>query len=621
MKYFKCTTLLILIFLTIPILSQDKENSSEVRFIVLGDSQFADPPQFERMIHEADMLRPAFVIQVGDLIHGYTKNKEQLRKEWRRYKNQISALSVPFYPVPGNHDVVTDEAEEVYAEVWGNDKYYYSFDKGSAHFIVLDSWWKEEDDRISQWQRDWLKKDLEKYAEKCGEDLKNRSIFVFLHSPLWKYPKDHNGRQDIDKVHEILKNYPTKLVVAGHSHEYVWKEKDSINYLVINSAGVRNPNFRGGKFSSFLNVTVTDDGKVSYGNIKAGSVLPLDSVDPEQRKTVPKYNIKEIALQVRDWIPGQPVDMKIEVPIKNNLDENRTYRLDWFIPKGVDVKVEPESMWIEVPGGEEIIKEFHITSENASGKELLPRLEITSKKSFRTGYVSREWEKKYREEKNTDKEFKSSIKLDESVTFKGEFRLFIPPVLTVKRIDGDVKLDGKITENVWSKANEIKRLYYNNGKTAEHNTSVKILYDDSYLYVAAEMKEPNVDELRAEAEPPIPLTWDDDDFEMFFDPAQTQSDYYRLFQNAAGTRFNSLPRWHPDKYFESDYESAIFIGEDYWSIEMIIPWSDIALDEGPESGDEWGFNAGRHRSQSYEKETRWSGHLYDPKRYGVLIFE
>ena len=108
---------------------------------------------------------------------------------------------------------------------------------------------------------------------------------------------------------------------------------------------------------------------------------------------------------------------------------------------------------------------------------------------------------------------------------------------------------------------------------------------------------------------------------MFFDTKKTQKAYIRLFQNTAGTRFNSLQRWVQDKYFKSKYESKIFIGADYWAIEMQIPWSDIDVKNAPVSGDEWGFNIGRHRPQSEKSQTRWAGGLYNPQRYGILKFK
>ena len=54
---------------------------------------------------------------------------------------------------------------------------------------------------------------------------------------------------------------------------------------------------------------------------------------------------------------------------------------------------------------------------------------------------------------------------------------------------------------------------------------------------------------------------------------------------------------------------------------MKIPWSDIKLDKPPSSVDKWGFNIGRYRQQNKVKEMYWSGPLYQPQKYGALIFE
>jgi hypothetical protein len=155
----------------------------------------------------------------------------------------------------------------------------------------------------------------------------------------------------------------------------------------------------------------------------------------------------------------------------------------------------------------------------------------------------------------------------------------------------------------------------------EINTKLKFLYNKDYLYIAAQMDEPLISNLISTAEGEIPLTWNDDDIELFFDTEKSQKDYIRLFQNSAGTRFNSLQRWVEDKYFVSKYKSQISFTEDYWTIEFEIPWSDIDLDDGPNSGDEWAFNVGRHRQQSMVKQSKWAGGLYNPKEYGIMKFE
>ena len=154
--------------------------------------------------HAINAHKPDFVIHLGDIVHPvpHLPTYEAASKVAREI---MEGLESPCYFVPGNHDVVTPEAEKVYAEVWGEDKFYYSFDHGPVHSIVLDCWWGEEDDRISQWQLDWLIKDLEEYAARNGgknsEELGKKAIFAYLHSPLWRYAPDTPGRKDWNRVH------------------------------------------------------------------------------------------------------------------------------------------------------------------------------------------------------------------------------------------------------------------------------------------------------------------------------------------------------------------------------------------------------------------------------------
>ena len=109
---------LLVLFIAITI----RAGASGQKFIVWGDSQFHHPETFERIVEETELLKPAFVVHVGDMIHGYTYDQEVARREWKRFKKQIEPLSAPFYSTPGNHDVTTPETEPVYGEVWGKNR-------------------------------------------------------------------------------------------------------------------------------------------------------------------------------------------------------------------------------------------------------------------------------------------------------------------------------------------------------------------------------------------------------------------------------------------------------------------------------------------------------------------
>jgi len=150
----------------------------EFTFVVLGDSQFDSPQVFNRIVEEVAQLYPSFVVQVGDLISGYTDDKEEIKRQWQRFQAQIAPLlgDIPYFPLPGNHDVcgagkeTSAELEQIYREIWGD--LYYSFDYRNAHFVILDTDYQDETGRIGEGQFHWLERDLK-------ENHHKDHIFVF----------------------------------------------------------------------------------------------------------------------------------------------------------------------------------------------------------------------------------------------------------------------------------------------------------------------------------------------------------------------------------------------------------------------------------------------------------
>lgn len=603
--------------------------ASEVRFVVFGDSQFGHPHVFERIVHETNLLRPDFVTCVGDMIHGYTDDRNTLLAEWRRYKMQIEPLTMPFYPVPGNHDVLTPESHEVYGEIWGEDRYFYSWDVGDLHMISLDTFHKGEDDRIMPWQIEWLVEDLEAFAERHGgvgsEELNSKSIFLFLHSPLWRYDPEHEGRHDWETIHKILLDYPVKMVFGGHTHELVWEERDGIEYVVVNSTG-RMPqrNERGGWMHAFLHVSVVD-GDVRASVIRAGSVLPIDTVNNEERKTIPPHAIRGGILRIPGWDEGEPLEFDVTVPIENQTSEEREYKLIWDFPRGSDVTVEPANIWLDIPGESSLQARFSISSDSAPSRNLMPRLQVETSSRLRTGAVDRQWEAIYQERaaraEAGEDILPSAIRLEDTFTFDATWSLYVPPTIVAQRRQGPITIDGIFDEADWQTADEITDFSWRGPGAPPQKTSIRFLYDDDYLYIAAWMEEPNPEKLKADAGGEIPLTWNDDDIEFLFDPLEEGRDHTRLFQNAGGTRFNAKPIGMPDRYFQSAYESAIHVGDDHWAIEFQIPWSDIVDAGQPEPGTRWAINVMRHRPQSDPTRYYWAVDGYAFGRYGALLFQ
>jgi hypothetical protein len=175
---------------------------------ILGDRTGGKPEDLaflERAVYEINQLNPDFVMHVGDMVQGYTRDENQWLKEYEEFMSYMDKLNVPWYPTAGNHDVFTaiwDSDDRTYEELY--KKYFgplrYSFDYKNSHFVVM---YTDEamtsKPVVSGEQIQWLKNDL------AGTD--KTSIFIFMHKPVWRY-EDNNW----DAVHNVIKEFPVRRI-------------------------------------------------------------------------------------------------------------------------------------------------------------------------------------------------------------------------------------------------------------------------------------------------------------------------------------------------------------------------------------------------------------------------
>ena len=260
-------------YLPVDAVEPPREPDHEFTFVVLGDSQFHFPNTFNRVIDEIVHLYPAFVIQVGDMISGYVEDLDEFREQWRRFHAQIAPLGeIPFYPVPGNHDVLDANrkpgGEEIYRQVWGDP--YYSFDYHNAHFIILNTDDGAGSEIVGE-QLQWLKKDL-------SGARKQQHIFVFFHRPIYSL-------QNEEELHQLFLAHDVSAVIYGHLHHSNFLQRDGIPYIMTISAAQLGTPFplAAGSFHHMLLVTVRDN-SFRIAVLKAGSVLPPDLVAREDNE-------------------------------------------------------------------------------------------------------------------------------------------------------------------------------------------------------------------------------------------------------------------------------------------------------------------------------------------------
>ena len=166
------------------------DDPQEFHFAVMADRTGGERKgYFEKAIAGLNLLRPSFVMSVGDLIQGGA-DERMLRRQWGELKGFIARLDMPFFYVVGNHDIQTGfsgmtPARQLSIDLWkenfGTNTYYNFMYKG-CHFVCLNSmddhdYYPPRTPGISHRQIDWAEREIVARSDA-------RWTFIFLHKPL-----------------------------------------------------------------------------------------------------------------------------------------------------------------------------------------------------------------------------------------------------------------------------------------------------------------------------------------------------------------------------------------------------------------------------------------------------
>ena len=169
------------------------------------------------------------------------------------------------------------------------------------------------------------------------------------------------------------------------------------------------------------------------------------------------------------------------------------------------------------------------------------------------------------------------------------------------------KIDGDISDPVWSRATRIDTFYQTQpiqGAKPSELTVAYMAYDENNLYFAFYCGDSQPDQILATVMQRDRQIFQDDNIRVYLDPYNSARDAMAFLVNSLGTQMDILIENNSTFYPEWDtiWDVEARRTNDGWTAEMAIPFRSISFDPGV---DEWGFEI--MRQIRHKNETvRWS---------------
>ncbi len=188
----------------------------------------------------------------------------------------------------------------------------------------------------------------------------------------------------------------------------------------------------------------------------------------------------------------------------------------------------------------------------------------------------------------------------------------LPKTYAIPKTEQPIIIDGRNDEATWQNApwtDLFVDIQGDSKPTPTYPTQVKMTWDQEYLYIYAELKEPHIWGNLVNHDD---IIYHNNDFEVFIKPNVHQSEYYEVEINALNTIFdlllskpyrfggNALTHWDlkglkSAVHLEGTLNNAKDIDK-YWAVEMAIPFQSLrpyGPKMAPKIGDYWQINFSR----------------------------
>ena len=406
------------------------------------------PGVFMDGVNKLNLLQPEFVMSVGDLIEGYTLDTTELNRQWNEFESFVAQLEMPFFYLPGNHDITNQIMEKIWKRRFGRT--YYHFTYKDVLFLCLNS----EDQRrgagrgtISDPQFEYVRKVL---AQHTGV----KWTLIFMHQPLW-HQDDTRRWRDLEKLLQDRSH----TVFAGHEHRYVKERRNNGKYFTLATTGggssLRGPDL--GEFDHVMWVTMTNHGPV-MANLLLNGIWGEDVVTSKTKTIInklsenPPLQIEPLIVNGKRFKAGESRLKMVnneDIPMQISLSASNSANLGLFL-ESPEFTIPPNSVEFTT------LKYRTVTSASANVPVTL-QAEVTLAPPGEPA----------------------------KVTYPFRYRLQPLPKYQLQRSKSPVHIDAALDD--WK---ELEYSFVRDSGKVKVNFDLK--YDEGYLYMAARVEDDTV---------------------------------------------------------------------------------------------------------------------------------
>lgn len=281
------------------------KSDSSFNFAIISDLNGGERDGiFEVAIEQINLLRPDFILSVGDLVDGESDDFTELKRQYDSFDQRATKAKAPIFHVGGNHDLTSSIMRNFWSDRYG--RRYYHFIYQNVLFLILDS--EDYDDAFRQKihqarseaiaildgdhpeqyptteyynmperKTGKIENGQNAYFEKVIEDHpKVRHTFVLMHKPVWQ----REGVGNLSRIETALGNRAF-TVINGHFHSYSHTMRKERDYIMLGTTGGSQDDE---DVNSFDHITLVafDGDEPSIANLRMDGILsrtgkiPLD---------------------------------------------------------------------------------------------------------------------------------------------------------------------------------------------------------------------------------------------------------------------------------------------------------------------------------------------------------